>query len=175
MNGTMKRAAQAVLLSMCIGGGAVWLVAATPASNAFQKLQSLVGDWEGTAEGGTSVKSSFKGVASNTAVLETLHVAGMEEMLTLYSVDNDSIVLVHFCPTNNQPRMRATPAAGDIKELVFTFEGAGNLPSLAIGHEHKLANDFRDKDHIIERWTWRKDGKDTVMTYKLSRTGRSEN
>jgi hypothetical protein len=50
-------------------------------------------------------------VAGGTTVLETLKHGDMEEMLSLYSVDGDSIALQHYCPTNNQPRMRATPAA----------------------------------------------------------------
>jgi hypothetical protein len=158
-----------VLFCRLMGGGALWALAAHPATAAFQKMQSLAGDWEGRAEEGNSVKSSFKVVASNTALLETLSVSGMEEMVTLYSVDKDSIALVHYCPTNNQPRMRATPESGDVKELVFTFQGAGNLPSLAVGHEHNLVIEFLDKDHITERWTWKKDGKDTVMVYHFSR------
>lgn len=165
----MKRIAFVFSFCMFMGGGTLLALAALPASAAFEKMQSLAGDWEGRSEGGNPLKSSFKVVASNTALLETLSVSGMEEMLTLYSVDRDSIVLVHYCPTNNQPRMRAIPESGDVKELVFTFQGAGNLPSLAVGHEHKLVIEFLDKDHIIERWTWRKDGKDQVMVYHLSR------
>jgi hypothetical protein len=29
--------------------------------------------------------------------------------------------------------------------------------------------DFEDKDHITERWTWRKNGKDAEMVYHLAR------
>jgi hypothetical protein len=142
----------------------------TQTDKAFRKLQSLAGEWVGKDEQGNEVKSSFAPVASATALMETLAMPGMDEMITLYSVDVDSIVLMHYCPTNNQPRMRALPPAGDIKELVFQFSGAGNLPDLAVGHEHKLVLYFEDRDHITERWTWRKDGKDTDMVFHLRRT-----
>jgi hypothetical protein len=168
-NGMVKKFSLVVTLFIVVGGGALCLRAADPAAAAFHKVQSLVGDWEGKGEDGNAVKSNFKSVAGNTAVMETLSMSGMEEMVTFYSVDNDGIALVHYCPTNNQPRMRATPDSGDVKQLVFTFQGAGNLPSLAVGHEHKLVIEFQDKDHIIERWTWRRDGKDTEMVYHLSR------
>jgi hypothetical protein len=69
--------------------------------------------------------------------------------------------------------MRATPSEGDIKELAFSFEGAGNHPSTEIGHEHKLVLEFQDNDHIVERWTWRAKGKDTEMVYQLARKARS--
>jgi len=138
-------------------------------SPAFHKLEALAGDWEGKDEQGNKAKTNFKVVAGNTAVMETLTASGMEEMLTLYNVDGDGISLVHFCPTNNQPRMRAVPGEGEPKELVFSFQGATNLPNPAIGHEHKMVMQFQDKDHITERWTWRKDGKDSDMVYKFVR------
>jgi anion-transporting ArsA/GET3 family ATPase len=141
------------------------------ASAAFQKLQSLAGNWEGQDEQGKRVKSTFEPIVSDTAVMETLTMPEMHEMLTLYSVDIDSIVLMHYCPANNQPRMRAAPSSIAIKELVFSFQGAGNLPNLALGHEHKLVIQFENQDHITEHWTWRRDGKDTEMVFHLARTG----
>lgn len=139
------------------------------APEAYKKLQSLAGDWAGKDDQGEEVKTNFKPAISNTVVMETLNAAGMEEMLTLYSVDGDGIALLHYCPTGNQPHMRALPTSGDVKELTFSFLSAGNLPSLAVGHEHKMVLDFEDKDHITERWTWRKNGKDMEMVYHLAR------
>ena len=148
-----------------------WVEARTASSAdaAFEQLRNLAGDWEGKDEGGSVVHTSFRMVAGNTTVLETLRHADMEEMLSLYSVDGDSIALQHYCPTNNQPRMRATPAAGKVKQLVFEFQGAGNLPDLATGHQHKLVIEFEDATHITERWTWRAKGKDALMVFRLAR------
>lgn len=142
---------------------------AGPRSAAFKKLQSLVGDWEGKDEKGQPAKSSFKSIVSNTAVMETLSPTGMEDMVTVYSADGDGIALIHFCPTNNQPRMRAIPATDDVKELVFDFQGAGNLPSPSAGHQHHLVIRFEDDNHLTETWTWRQDGMDMPMTFHLSR------
>ena len=115
-------------------------------------------------------KSTFKVMVSNTTVMETLAASGMEEMVTFYHVDGDAITLVHFCPTNNQPRMRAIPKTDDVAELTFAFEGAANLPSLAVGHQHQLTIKFEDQDHITETWIWRERGKDTPMVFHLVRT-----
>jgi hypothetical protein len=139
------------------------------AVSTFHKLQALAGDWEGKADSGDPVKTKFEVVAGNTAVMETLTMTGMEQMLTLYTVDGDGITLVHYCPTNNQPRMRAVPSSGDVKELVFSFQSATNLPDRSIGHEHKLVLQFTGADQIVEHWTWRKNGKDTEMTYTFTR------
>ena len=143
--------------------------AAQKPSPAFQKLQSLAGDWEGKDDSGMAAKTNFKLVVADTTVMETLAAHGMEEMLTLYTVDADGIALVHYCPTNNQPRMRAVPKGGDIKELDFTFTGAGNLPQLSRGHEQRLVMRFEDGNHITEEWTWRSNGRDTVTVYHFAR------
>ena len=135
----------------------------------FQKLQSLAGDWEGKNADGMAVKTTFKVVISDTAVMETISPHGMEEMMTVYSVDRDGIALVHYCPTNNQPHMRVVPASADPKELSFDFLDAGNLPSPSAGHQHHLVLRFDDADHITETWTWRANGKDTPMVFHLSR------
>jgi hypothetical protein len=108
-------------------------------------------------------------MASNTAVMETLAMSGMDEMVSLYSVDQDSIALVHYCPTNNQPRMRATPDSDNVKDLVFEFQGAGNLKSPSAGHQHRLVIRFEDANHITETWTWRQDDKDTLLVFHLAR------
>jgi|HubBroStandDraft_6_1064221.scaffolds.fasta_scaffold77851_2 hypothetical protein len=141
----------------------------TFASEAYKKLESLAGDWIGKDDQGGEVKTNFKLAVANTVVMETLDASGMEEMLTLYSVDGDGISLLHYCPTNNQPHLRAVPSSGDVKQLTFSFLSAGNLPSIAVGHEHKMVLDFEDKDHITESWTWRKNDKDMDMVYHLAR------
>jgi hypothetical protein len=142
----------------------------TPGNAAIAKLRGLAGEWQGQDSEGNQVKSSFVPIASDTAVMETLTTRVKEEMVTLYSLDGDSVLLLHYCPTNNQPRMRAVPSGVHIKELVFSFQGAANLPDPGIGHEHKLVLSFDDRDHITERWTWRNKGKDTEMTFHLTRS-----
>lgn len=139
------------------------------ASDAFKKLQALAGDWHGKDDQGNEVKSNFKLAISNTVVMETLDASGMEEMMTLYSVDGDGISLLHYCPTNNQPHMRAVPSSPNVKQLTFTFLDAGNLPNIAVGHEHQMVLDLEDQNHITERWTWQKNGKNMDMIYHLAR------
>jgi hypothetical protein len=143
----------------------------TQAKAALEKLKSLAGDWEGKDNMDMPAKTNFKVMVSGTTVMETLSPTGMggEDMVTLYTVDGDSIRIVHYCPTNNQPRMRATPGAGEIKELTFEFQGAGNLPDESVGHQHKLVLKFEDADHITESWTWRAKGKDTPMVVHFTR------
>src|ERR1700704_6446618 len=107
----MKRIALLMVLLISVGA-----FGAEPKAvdSAFKKMMSLEGEWEGTDVDGQKVRSSFKSVISGT-LMETLSPTGMEEMLSLYSIDGDGIQLAHYCPTNNQPRMRAVPGSADPK------------------------------------------------------------
>lgn len=136
---------------------------------AFKKLQGLAGEWVGRDDQGRVAKTTFKAMVSNTAVLETLSPPEMEDMISIYSLDGEGIAMIHYCPTNNQPHMRALPGAGEEKELIFEFQNAGNLPSLETGHQHKLVLHFEDDDHISESWTWRQNGKDFPMVIHFTR------
>ena len=145
------------------------LFAGTPSESAFKRLQSLAGQWQGKDAHGMAAKTSFEVLASGTAVMEKLEASGMEEMITLYSMDRDGIALVHYCPTNNQPRMRVVPSSDDVKELSFDYQGAGNLKSPDTGHQHHLVLRFEDENHITETWTWREGDKDTLMVFHFAR------
>jgi hypothetical protein len=157
------------LLMVMLAAAAVPLLAGANSAAAFKKLQALVGDWEGKDQKGQPVKTQFKSIVSNTAVLETLSPSGMEDMVTVYSLDGDGIALIHFCPTNNQPRMRVVPSSADPQELAFDFQSAGNLASPSAGHQHHLLIRFDDADHITETWTWRQEGMDMPMVFHLAR------
>src|ERR1700732_1285223 len=159
-------------ITLSLAGAALFvapLLAASHSAAAFKKLQNLAGDWEGKDEKGQPVRTNFKSIVSNTGVMETLSPSGMEDMVTVYSLDGDGIALVHFCPTNNQPRMRAVPATDDPQELAFDFVSASNLPSSTAGHQHHLLIRFEDADHITETWTWRQDNMDMPMVFHLTR------
>ena len=151
---------------------ASYVLAASHSAAAFKKLQALAGEWEGIDDKHQPVRTNFRSIVSNTGVMETLSPSGMEDMVTVYSLDGDGIALVHFCPTNNQPRMRAVPSTDEVKELTFDFQGAGNLPSPNTGHQHHLVVRFEDENHITETWTWRHDGMDMPMIFHLTRKGK---
>jgi hypothetical protein len=163
----MKARIPALALITLVAGG--YAIADSYSAAAFKKLQSLAGEWEGTDDKRQPVKTNFKPIVSNTAVMETLSPSGMEDMVTVYSLDRDGIALIHFCPTNNQPRMRAVPNTADVKELAFDFLGASNLPSPGTGHQHHLLIRFEDDNHITETWTWRHDDMDMPMIFHLAR------
>ena len=162
----MWRALVSLILLISTGAFAADANLAKPA---FKKLMQLQGEWAGNDADGKPVHSSFKPVVSDTTLMETLSPSGMEEMLSLYTVDGDGIQVSHFCPTNNQPRMRAVPTSADPQELDFHFTGAGNLADVSVGHQHRLVIHFEDANHITETWTWHHGDHDMPMVFTLTR------
>lgn len=135
----------------------------------FDRLKSLVGEWEAKAETGNSVRVSYKLISGGSALSEVLAPAGEPEMLTVYNLDGKHLMLTHYCSAGNQPRMRALPSAAGTPELRFAFLDATNLASPAEGHMQKLAIRFEDSDHFIQRWTWRANGQEKVEMFHFTR------
>lgn len=138
---------------------------------AFEKLKSLAGAWDGTHGEGdqkSPVSVTYKVTAAGSVVVETLFVDTPHEMVTLYHMDGDDLVLTHYCAAQNQPRMKA--AKSDGKSVRFEFVGATNLKSEKDMHMHSAKIDFVDADTIRSEWTAYNDGKaDHVAKFELKR------
>jgi hypothetical protein len=138
-------------------------------NSGFEKMKTLVGDWEGKSETGVAVQVWYRLVSGGTALMETLHPRSDAEMLTLYTADGDHVALTHYCSANNQPRMQTPPIRSSPRELDFSFLGATNLASPDAPHIHHLVVTFEDSDHFAQKWTWRENGKDEVKTFHFAR------
>jgi len=86
----------------------------------------------------------------------------------MYYVDGDRLLMTHFCPSNNQPRMKAT-ISPDGKSVTFDFIDATNLASPQTGHMHKVVYVFGDADHYSEDWTWKHAESDTHFRFEMQR------
>jgi hypothetical protein len=129
-----------------------------PATNAgFEKMKSLVGTWLKTDESGKptdEVVSVIKLTAGGSAIQETIFPGQPLEMVSLYTVDGDDLVMTHYCVIGNQPRMRAKAKnVGD--ELKFEFDGGTNLDPQKDKHMHSATLKFHGTDQIeIEGTAW---------------------
>ncbi|HEU4767070.1 MAG TPA: hypothetical protein VFS77_06835 [Pyrinomonadaceae bacterium] len=136
---------------------------ATPSSAtvaAFEKLKSLVGEWEardGVSYGGKPIRINYKIVSQGSGVMETYTQVGSDliEMVTVYHLDGDKLVATHFCAVNNQVRLRAEPAVEGVKELRLSYVDASNLSVSNKEVMKDLVITFQDKDHFTQAWTWR--------------------
>ena len=81
------------------------------AAQRFAALKKLAGDWVEVGKDGKptdKVFTSFRVTAAGTTLLETVFPGGDDEMITMYHLDGDDLILTHYCTFGNQPRMRGT-------------------------------------------------------------------
>lgn len=134
------------------------------ARRAFERLKALAGDWQGRSTKGWTEKVNYSVIAGGSCVLESSFDAHPNErMLTLFHMDQDRLLLTHYCVAKNQPRLQLTAASADLSELTFTFLDATNLPSRDHGHMDKLVMNFGPDEGFSSRWTWYQDGKENWM------------
>ena len=111
---------------------------------------------------------TYRLAAGGTSVMADMHMAD-EDMVSMYYVDGDQLLMTHFCPSNNQPRMKAI-ISPDLNTVTFDFLDATNLPGPQTGHMHRAVFLFSaDPNHYSEEWTWKQEGKDHKMSYEMER------
>jgi hypothetical protein len=138
----------------------------------FEKLKTLAGTWEGSSnEMKDKAVVRYQVTSGGSVVMETLGPGTPHEMITMYHLDGDDLILVHYCAAKNQPRMKLDRKKSTADELVFNFDGGTNLNPRKDGHMHALRLNFTGADSVVAHWTYFKDGKSAGDTeFKLRRT-----
>ncbi len=135
----------------------------------FEKMKSLVGEWQGKSLDGHSAKVSYTLVSNNSALMERLAMGGESEMVTMYHPDGDHLMMTHYCSAQNQPRMRSQKGSSEVKSLVFDLVDVTNLSTPDAGYMRRLVLTFVDQDHLTQEWTWSEKGKDGTVVIRLER------
>jgi hypothetical protein len=141
--------------------------AESDAQKALDHFKAMEGTWVGKGAHGETSEVTYRAIAGGTSVMADIKM-GDEAMTSLYYVDGNRLLMTHFCPSNNQPRMQAV-ISPDGKTVTFDFLDATNLASPQAGHMHKAVYSFTDADHYAEDWTWKHEGKDAHMQFEMQR------
>jgi hypothetical protein len=134
---------------------------------AFEKLKSLEGSWAGKGSEGQPIQVSFRLTSNGSAIMS--EVQRPEDMITMFHLDGDRLMMTHYCATGNQPRMVGTLSA-DGKTLNFNFLDATNVLSTQPGHMERLVLTLIDTNHHTEEWSFlAQDGKMHQQLFDLQR------
>lgn len=147
---------------LCTPGSAGEPLSGETAKLGYEKLQGLVGRWETTTPDGKKAVLTLEPVANASALMEPELVEddpSHSNMVTFYHLDNDRLLLTHYCMAGNQPRMRAAAYDPETRTLTFEFLDATNLKSPNDGHMRRVVFRFVDDHHFTSRWTFYKDQK----------------
>jgi hypothetical protein len=124
---------------------------------AFEKLKSLEGSWAGKGSEGQALQVSFRVTSNGSAIMS--EVQRPEDMITMFHLDGDRLMMTHYCGAGNQPRMLGT-VSPDGKTITFNFLDATNVLSTQPGHMEQLVVKLIDPNHHTEEWSFlAQDGK----------------
>jgi hypothetical protein len=163
-----------IAVSLVVLLAAVAAQAQAGSQQSFASIKSLSGNWEGKGEMNEPVHVSFKLTAGGSAVMSEIvsHMGGKtDDMITMFNMDGDRLLLTHYCEAGNQPRMKASTSP-DGKTLTFDFVDATNLTSAQPGHMQRVVFNIIDANHHTEEWHFATgDGKEIVRTFDLQKKG----
>ncbi len=158
-----------VALSLTLLLIATAAAAQSSAQKSFDQIKALAGTWEGKNSKGETVQVSYRVTAGGSAVMSEIQGHGNEDMITMFHLDGDRLLMTHYCEAGNQPRMQAS--ASDGKSITFDFLDATNLVSPDAGHMHQLVISMPDANHHTEQWNFADHGKEMKEVFDLHRKG----
>jgi len=166
-----------VLIAVLVFAGVVLAQATNPAKQpstagtSFDKLKSLVGEWEGTMhEGGqqSPATTSYRLVSDGSALMNVLGAGTPYEMVTMIHMDNADLMATHYCAAHNQPRFRFVPSS-EPNVVTFVFMDATNLSSPSAPHMVGLKITFVDANHHYQDWTYLDKGQKSTSRIEFHR------
>ena len=165
----MRNIRQSLVLFLALISTVAVGLATSKSQPEFDQVKSLAGSWQGKATDGRPVHISYKLVSGGTAVMESIEEGPGNQMVTLYYLDGDHLMMTHYCTAGNQPRLRADSSTSSPSAIKFMFVDATNLSGPEAGHMHAHSIIWADASHITQQWTWREKGQEKVVTYELQR------
>jgi len=170
----------ATLLLIAGAGGAA---AELTAADAFATLKGMAGSWHGTpeaagveldaeaaAEMAGQVTHVIEVSAAGTVVMETMAPGTEHEMINMYHLDGDDLVLTHYCAGGNQPTMRLDREASSAKRLIFDFTGGTNLDPDSDHFIHDMELGILGDGKVESIWnSWAGGAEAATMIFRLAR------
>lgn len=153
------------------------------AEDAFEQLKSLAGTWKGSPmgegpEADAEAEEAMAGKAvhdiqvsaAGTVVMETMSPGTPHEMINMYHLDGEELVLTHYCAGGNQPTMRLDRAKSSADKFVFEFTGGTNLDPAVDSHIHSAKIEFMGEDKMDSVWYGYQNGEQAgIMTFHLAK------
>jgi hypothetical protein len=150
--------------------------AQTDAQKSFDKLKTLAGSWEGhvtTVPPTPDIENkvmqvSLRVTSMGNVLMHEMKAAGRpDDPITMMYLDENRLLLTHYCDAGNRPRMTGKLSA-DGKVVEFEFLDVAG--STQYGHMHHAMFTAVDENHHTEDWTFMVGDKPVRAHVDLQRT-----
>jgi len=156
----------AIAATLLLVLSATLVVAESDAHKSFDLLKGMEGKWSGKNQQGQPVEVTFRMTAGGSALMSEIHGHGPENMITMFHMDRDRLLMTHYCGAGNQPRMKVI--ASDAKSVSFEFFDGTNIGP-GDGHMQHVTFAQPDADHHTEEWVFAGNGKEMRELFTLER------
>jgi len=110
----------------------------------------------------------YEVVSGGNTVMERMFPGSDNEMISMYYLEGDDLVMVHYCESGNQPKMELTSSQGGV--LTFDFIGGSNLDPAKDSHIHGARIRLAEDGSLQETWIgWDGGEKQGEMVMELTR------
>lgn len=128
----------------------------SPAHKAYAQLKGTIGTWKSTnPKNATSIKVAL--MANESALVETWTMSPTRQSMTVYTLDGDRLLLTHFCPQGNAPRLAFTHT-DDGGTHHFMFVDGTNLQDPKSSHQHALGIRVEPNGNVTRTETYISNG-----------------
>lgn len=136
------------------------------AYKSFEMIKGMEGNWVGKNIKGQTIEISFRSTAGGSALMSEIHGHGPENMISMFHMDGDRLLMTHYCGAGNQPRLKVISA--DAKSVSFEFFDGTNIGPGA-GHMQRVTFTQPDADHHTEEWVFLDHGKELREQFLMER------
>ena len=120
---------------------------------ALEPMTRLVGYWttpDNDNDGKPDATVKYFRTSNGSAVVEMLFPGTEHEMVTMYNLDGEALVMTHYCALGNQPRLVGRQVKPNVIE--FTFRDGMNMDSSKDMYMGAMTLTIKDDDHMTQAW-----------------------
>lgn len=134
------------------------------ANAAFEKMKTLVGEWQLTLPTGARMVNTFRVIGNGSAILQVESRPDRGDVVTVFYPVGADLRADHYCFLRNQPRFVARPGP-DPNVIAFEIRDITNLASSPEGrHMHATTWHFIDARHLTQEWHLYENGKEARVS-----------
>lgn len=177
----MKRLGFTLAIALLLLSTTIFAQTQSDAEKSFDRLKTLAGSWQGKvttdpkdhAMGDNAfLQVTLRVTSRGNALMHEMKGEGPDNPITMMYLDQDRLLLTHYCDAGNRPRMTGK-LSPDGKTVEFEFlDIAGSTQH---GHMQHAVFTFIDANHHTEDWTFIMPGNKTVRAHMdLQRANKQE-